>query len=160
MRLFLRGQGSAPPRLTMTAILAGCALLACGGVSAETTPTSSESTADTTEPFTYDPAGHRDPFVALVRDGRLVGSVTQTGRVAGDRPVLYGILWDPGGRSIALINDVELKVGDTVAGYQVAEIQRDAVVLTNGGEPLVLTISFDEPVTPLAGDTPRGGKKP
>ena len=109
--------------------------------------------------MTYDPAGHRDPFVALVRDGRLVGSVTQTGRVAADRPVLYGILWDPSGRSIALINDAELKVGDTVAGYRVAEIRQDAVVLANGGEPLVLTISFEEPsVAP--GGTTKGGKKP
>ena len=111
------------------------------------------------EPFRYDPKGHRDPFVALVREGRLVG--TQPGkRVESSKPVLYGILWDPGGRSLALINDVEAKVGDTVAGYKVSEIRRDAVVLTNGGEPMVLQIAFEEPPSGSSPGTTTGGKRP
>lgn len=95
-----------------------------------------------TEPFRYDPKGLRDPFMPLVREGRLVGSAGSGGDAHGQL-VLYGILWDPGGESLAIINDRELKVGDQVDGYRVADIRKDAVVLKDGGEPLVLRITFD-----------------
>ena len=73
-----------------------------------------------------------------------------------DKPVLYGILWDPNGHSLALINDTEAKVGDTINGYQVTEIRRDAVVLSvEGGEPVVLQLTFDTPPGALAPRTPR-----
>ena len=77
------------------------------------------------EPFRYDSKGRRDPFAVLVRDGRFVG-VAQDRQAETSRPVLYGILWDPGGHSIALINDLEARVGDTINGYQVKEIRQDA----------------------------------
>ena len=93
------------------------------------------------QPFHYDPGDHRDPFTPLVRDGRLV--VVEHGSRQDLKPVLYGILWDPGGHSIALLNDVEAKVNDVVGEYRVAEIRPDAVVVTNGEEELVLSISFD-----------------
>jgi hypothetical protein len=109
------------------------------------------------EAFSYDPAGHRDPFVPLVRDGRLVG-VAPPGAKGTDKPVLYGILWDPGGQSIALINDGEVKVGDTIAGYRVQEIRQDAVVLTSGGVPVVLEIAFDTPPSTLAPGATTGGE--
>ncbi|MDP3769283.1 MAG: hypothetical protein Q8S13_14820 [Dehalococcoidia bacterium] len=95
-------------------------------------------------PYRYDPGTARDPFIALVREGRLIGGM-QPGQTDMGKPVLFGILWDPGGRSIALINDVEAKVGDTVGAYRVVEIRPDAVVMSDGGEPLVLTIAFEEP---------------
>jgi len=109
--------------------------------------------------FYYDPGGHRDPFVPLVRDGRLVG-IAQSASKETLTPVLYGILWDPGGQSIALINDGEAKVGDTIAGYQVKEIRKDAVVLSNGGKPLVLQIVFDAlPAKTSPGTTTGGGAR-
>ena len=89
----------------------------------------------------YEAGGRRDPFMPLVVDGKPVNQQGGQG-FSGARPELFGILWDPGGKSIALINDLEAKVGDKVGEYQVAEIRRDAVVLRNGGEPLVLSISF------------------
>ena len=94
--------------------------------------------------FRYNAKGRRDPFVPLVRDGQLV-SVSQSAPIESSRPMLRGILWDAGGHSIALINDLEAKVGDTVGDYQVQEIRHDAVVLTNGAEELVLEISFEAP---------------
>ena len=91
--------------------------------------------------FVYDSKEHRDPFVALVRDGRLIG--IEITSVASAAPVLYGILWDPGGASIALINDLEVNEGDTVGGYYVEEIRPDAVVLArDGGERVVLELAF------------------
>lgn len=94
-------------------------------------------------PFVYDSKGRRDPFSPFVRDGKLV--TPQKGMASMSRPVLYGILWDPGGRSLAMINDAEVRVGDSVVGYDVVEIRKDAVVLSGDGELVVLQIEFDTP---------------
>ncbi len=117
------------------------------------------------EVFEYNPKGHRDPFMPLVRNGAIVGTAAATAstQTTGSRtkaatPVLYGILWDPGGNSIALIDDAELRVGGTIGGYRVIEIREDAVVLKNGGEPVVLTISFEAPPPALGSGTKTGGK--
>jgi hypothetical protein len=93
----------------------------------------------------YDSKGKRDPFVPLVRDGRIVGVGAEPISTGGSTPLLAGIVWDPHGRSIALINDTEVMVGDRVGDYQVTEIREDAVVLVRNGESLVLQITFDQP---------------
>lgn len=103
-------------------------------------------------PFRYDAKGRRDPFLPLVRDGQFVHV---TGADSGftsslGATTLSGILWDAGGNSIALINGTEAKVGDSVDGYQISEIREDAVVLTNGGEPVVLQITFDAALPELS----------
>lgn len=118
-----------------------------------------EPGAEPPEPFRYDSGGRRDPFVPLVREGRLVGTA-QGVHVDSATPTLYGILWDPQGDSIALLNEAEVKVGETVAGFRVKAIQRDAVVLDGGGEPVVLRITYEPaPGEPSPG-TPMGGEGP
>ena len=108
-------------------------------------------------PFRYNAGGRRDPFEALVREGRLIGARPE-GQFDASEPVLYGILWDAGGHSIALINNDEFKVGDLVGRFRVAEIRQDAVVLTDGGEPLVLQIAFEvAPMDAAPGTTTGGG---
>ena len=100
-------------------------------------------------PKPYDANGRRDPFVSLVREGRLVSPVGVPSSAA--RPsdlLLVGILWDPAAHSLALINDTEAKVGDTIGAYEVMEIRRDAVVLMRDGKPLVLQISFEDHPNP------------
>ena len=98
-------------------------------------------------PFVYDAKGRRDPFAPLVIEGRRVGmkAAASTTTTASGKPVLYGILWDPSGHSIAMVDDTEVKVGDAVGPYHVVDIREDAVVLKNGGEPLELRIEFDVP---------------
>ena len=81
------------------------------------------------EAFRYDAKGRRDPFVSLVREGRVVTPVASSASPDGTTPILYGIVWDPGGRSLALINDTEVQVGGMIGKYRVEEIRRDAVVL-------------------------------
>ena len=115
-----------------------------------------ESPSKGNVPFQYDAKGRRDPFVPLVRDGQLV-SVSQRPSVDASTPTLHGILWDPGGHSLALINDVEAKVGDAVGEYRVTEIRNDAVVLSNGGAPMVLQISFETPSETASSDGTTGG---
>ncbi len=87
----------------------------------------------------------RDPFIPLVRDGRLLSVASKTPRVSDVPLSLSGILWDTGGQSIALINETELRVGDTIHEYRITEIREDAVVLIRDGQSVVLQISFDEP---------------
>lgn len=109
--------------------------------------------------FQYDSKGRRDPFTPLVREGKLV-NVTPGTQISVTRPVLYGILWDPGGQSLALLNDTEVKVGDTIGGYRVQEIRQDAVVLIGGGEPVVLQLAFETPPPKLSPGTTTGGERP
>lgn len=111
--------------------------------------------SNTSSPFRYDAKERRDPFVPLVRNGQLLDAPAGT-HASLTAPVLYGIFWDPDGASIALINDAEAKVGDMIGEYKVVQIRQDAVVLSNGGEPLVLEIAFDGRPSP---NTTTGGER-
>lgn len=108
--------------------------------------TASAEDAATVKPpaFRYDAKGRRDPFVPLVVNGRLMSALGEASSKSTSL-VLQGILWDPSGRSIALIGDLESKVGDMVNGYEITEIRQDAVVLSGGGERMVLQLQFDAP---------------
>ena len=106
-------------------------------------------------PFRYQAGGRRDPFVPLILNNRVINPNTKTATDAS-QPVLHGILWDTAGQSIALIDDVEAKVGDTVGEYQVTAIRRDEVVLEADGKSVVLQIAFE---TQPSGAT-KGGERP
>ena len=106
----------------------------------------------------YDSQGHRDPFIPLVRDGKIVGNVEGM-QVTGTVPSLLGILWDPSGNSLALLNDAEVRVGEVINGYRVEAIRPDAVVLSAGGEPVVLTITYETPPK-ISPEATTGGQKP
>ena len=108
------------------------------------------------EVFRYDAKGRRDPFVSLVREGRVVTPVASSASPDGTTPILYGIVWDPGGRSLALINDTEVQVGGMIGKYRVEEIRRDAVVLIAGGERTVLQIAFGPSSSSSSGTTTGG----
>lgn len=95
----------------------------------------------------YNSDGKRDPFIPLVHDGRFVA--VAGGGLSKESPVsdlhVAGIVWDPAGSSLALINDTEVKVGDQLGEYRVVEIRPDAVVLLKDGKPVVLQLSFEPP---------------
>ncbi|MBI2104227.1 MAG: hypothetical protein HYT90_01425 [Candidatus Omnitrophica bacterium] len=151
-----RKKGNGPGTIgTIIAALAAAAML----IDAAVMPGESAAEEANPEPFRYDSGGRRDPFVPLFREGRLVGT-TEGVQVDAETPALYGILWDPQGDSIALINDAEVRVGDTIAGFRVKAIQRDAVVLDGGGKPVVLRITYEPaPSEPSPGAT-TGGEEP
>ena len=123
-------------------LLAALLLWMGGGLAPLAGGVETESKDPASSPQGYDAQGKRDPFVPLVREGRFVSSVA--GGI-GDfsNPALAGILWDPNGHSIALINEMEVRVGDILGEYEVTEIQQDAVVLMRQGKPLVLQMSFE-----------------
>ena len=120
-----------------------------GGAAAAAEPKPSEPSvppnAQDAPVMGYDSKGKRDPFVPLVRDGRLVGVASETPTTVSTAPPhLLGILWDPAGHSIALIDNTEVKVGEMVGPYRVTDIRKDAVVLEGEGNTLVLQITFDK----------------
>ena len=110
-----------------------------------------EARANDSTPVRYAAGGRRDPFVPLVRNGRLVNASPGGSPAEPAKPVLYGVLWDPGGQSIALINDAEAKVGDVIGEYRLRDIRQNSVVLLgSGGEEMVLQISFEKPPSALS----------
>ena len=128
----------------------GCAIgwwVSHGGVAAESSQAPASSASPPASPQ------KRDPFIPLVRDGRLLSLVSKAPRVSDVPLNLAGILWDPGGHSLALINETELRVGDTIHEYRVTDIRPDAVMLVRGDQTITLQIAFDEPVKPKAAAT-------
>ena len=80
------------------------------------------------KPFTYESKDKRDPFIPLVtKDGKLMPSRSAVGTV-GDM-VLEGIIYDPKGGSVAILNDMALKENDQLGGITVKKIERDKVIL-------------------------------
>ena len=101
------------------------------------------ATAEEPAVSSYDSKGKRDPFVALVHEGRFVGGGGTLASASQPSDLqLAGILWDPSGRSIALINDAEVTIGGMIGDYQVVEIQQDTVTVMREGKPITLQLSF------------------
>jgi hypothetical protein len=112
----------------------------------------------------YDPKGRCDPFYPLVQEGKTVRcevNIQVPGTLTGAF-TLGGILWDPGGHSIALINGLEVKRGDRVEGYEITDIRHDTVVLTHAGQQVVLQIQYEDQAAhpPEKPGGSRGGKHP
>lgn len=57
--------------------------------------------------------------------------------------VLNGILWDKE-KPVAVINDVELSVGDKIEGSVIIAIEPQAVILNNGAENFELRLWVEE----------------
>ncbi|HXY31070.1 MAG TPA: hypothetical protein VEI06_10200 [Gemmatimonadaceae bacterium] len=80
------------------------------------------------EAFTYQPEGRRDPFLSLMRTGDLRPMVSDL--------KLVTIVYDPTGRSVAILRDIttkeqyRVKVGQTLGRMRVAQIQPKAVTFT------------------------------
>lgn len=91
------------------------------------------------EQFVYKNNGVRDPFMSLVtKDGRILPGAkvtTETGDVN-----LEGIIWDPAGKSLAIINGKAVKKNDFIFGLTVLEIKEDSVVLEKMGKEFIVKV--------------------
>ncbi|MCK4993506.1 MAG: hypothetical protein KAS13_00490 [Candidatus Omnitrophica bacterium] len=90
--------------------------------------------------FTYQSKGNRDPFMSLVtKDGRILPGarvVSETGDVE-----LEGIIWDPKGKSMAIINGKLVKEQQRVMNMQVLKIKKDSIILQKGGNVIVINLT-------------------
>lgn len=82
----------------------------------------------TRETFTYDPAGRRDPFVSLIASGELRPMISDLRLVT--------VIYDPSGRSVAILRDVSTKeqyrvrTGQTLGRMRISRIDLKSVTFT------------------------------
>lgn len=110
--------GPGPARQTRVAASAGTAA-----------PTTSKSEISLVrETFNYTADGRRDPFMSLMKTGELRPAVSDL--------KLNTVIYDPAGRSVAILRDIttkeqyRVKVGQTLGRMRVASIQPKSVTFT------------------------------
>lgn len=86
----------------------------------------------------YDAGKRRDPFIPLSGEDNALTSASSSG------VKLEGIIYDPNGRSMAILNGKTYLVGETVGEATVLTIQKDHVVISVGGEEKKLRIREEE----------------
>lgn len=80
--------------------------------------------------FTYTVNNPREPFMPLVSpDGTLVNFEPQSDILDIQ---LEGIIFDPSGKSFAVINGNVLAENDSVGNFILKEIKKDRIILQNG----------------------------
>ena len=85
--------------------------------------------------FIYDSHNRRDPFKPVFLND--AAAVVQDG---GESVPFFleGIIWDPDGGAIAIINNEILKQGDKISGFKIKKIKRDEVILLKGEKEINL----------------------
>jgi hypothetical protein len=93
--------------------------------------------------FIYDDKGRRDPFRALVdENGQYL--LEEDRYYSSDELEVSGILWDPSGKSSALINNQIAAVGEVIFGFMVEDITKDAVTLSKDGKEYIIRLSIEQ----------------
>ena len=95
------------------------------------------------EEVTYDAGKRRDPFVPLTGEDR-------SAAVSSSGFKLEGIIYDPGARSMVILNGKTYQTGEAVGEAKILKIQKDHVVISAGGEEKTLWIREE----PLANSQP------
>ena len=89
--------------------------------------------------FTYQSKGNRDPFMSLVtKDGRILPgarTVSETGNVE-----LEGVIWDPNGKSMAILNGKLVKEQQRIMNMQVLKINKTSIILQKEGKVMVVNL--------------------
>jgi hypothetical protein len=90
------------------------------------------------ESFVYDSKGKRDPFLSLVSpEGFLLklSSSSETSELS-----VEGIIYDPRGKSYAIINSEVVKPGDAIGKYELISIEKNKVVLIKDTEKIEIEL--------------------
>lgn len=88
------------------------------------------------EEIRYDSGGRRDPFVPVSQN-----QVSQT-LTSGFQ--IEGIIYDPKGVSIVIVHGDPFKVGDTVSGQKIIEIDPRKIIVLAGKRKIEIWMSDDE----------------
>ncbi len=79
-----------------------------------------------TAKFVYDPKDKRDPFIPYIsKDGKILALPGMLGEV-----VLEGIVYDPKGNSVCVIDGTVLKEGETCKNFKVLKIKIDSIIVS------------------------------
>lgn len=93
-------------------------------------------------PFVYKDRGRRDPMWPLVTPSGAIMSYESEMFVSD--MILEGIIVDPSGQNLAIINGVIVKNWDKVGQYIVKNISTTSVVLIKGQEEFILKLKKEE----------------
>ena len=108
------------------------------------------------EEIRYDSGGRRDPFIPLVTPEGVVDAK----KFSAKDLRIEGIIYDPNGGSMVLINGEFYKQGENVNGANVITIFRDRVVLSQSDEEKTLWIREEIVDEATDGSTGKTSKKP
>lgn len=86
--------------------------------------------------ITYEAGKRRDPFVPLNPEDR---DLTSSSSIK-----LEGIIYDPSGRSLVILNGKTYQAGETAGSAKILRILKDRVVLSEEGEEKTLRIREEE----------------
>lgn len=92
--------------------------------------------------FVYDDHSKRDPFWSLLGSRGTIVNFDKD--IQASDMSLEGILVEPSGGSVAIINGSIVKVGDKVGFFIVKEIQVNVVILEKGQEIVSLKLKKEE----------------
>ncbi|MGE5280509.1 MAG: hypothetical protein ACM3L6_07200 [Deltaproteobacteria bacterium] len=96
---------------------------------------------DDSDKYLYKGQGTRDPFLPLITpSGQLINLEPETDTALR----LEGIMFDPNGNSIAIINGELLRVGESLGDAVVVAIEEDKVTLVRQNETLELQLRREE----------------
>jgi len=91
--------------------------------------------------FTYDDHNKRDPFISLVtKDGKILPGAKTDAEAETEQIVLEGIIWDPQGNSVAIMNGKLVKEQERVFDFQILKIKKNGVILQKGGNVKVFNL--------------------
>ena len=92
--------------------------------------------------FSYDDHGRRDPFWRLVGTGGEI--INYEKEFLSSDMVLEGIMVEPSGNNVAIINGIIVKVNDEVGSFLVKSVEMNSVVLQKGTEIITLRIKKED----------------
>ena len=112
--------------MRIAAVLLFCAVLFFGeGIAAER--------------FIYESGDRRDPFVPLLRRG-VQHVAGLEGISSSDDIRLEGIIYDPSGESMVVLNGVILKEGDRTSNIAIGKIMERSAVVYVSGKPFIIKL--------------------
>jgi type II secretory pathway component PulC len=86
----------------------------------------------------YDSGNRRDPFVPLTEEENVSAAAISSAFK------LEGVIYDPSGRSMAILNGKSYQTGDLAGNAKVVKILKDHVVISLDGEEKTLWIRVEE----------------
>lgn len=94
--------------------------------------------------FNYNSHGKRDPFYPIVsEEGDFLSNPEQQENGVKNL-LLEGIVWDPAGGSVAIINGSVVREKERVGSYEVVWIEKNRVGLRGDGEEIILIMPVQE----------------
>lgn len=94
------------------------------------------------EPFVYDDHDKRDPLWHLITPSGVIMHYDSDLLISD--MVLEGIISDPGGENLAIVNGKIIKRNDKIGLYVVLSVEKNKILLKKGQENFILKLKKEE----------------